>query len=91
MEVGPDTTNPPSSARFRYSENPLRSTENLEVVERPFTWLPSAREVQKLLSAGNDNIRTLEGASTISLDLERRAAIPRARIEASGSLASGLP
>ena len=41
------------------SENPLRLIEDLEVAERPFTWLQSAGEVQKLLSACNDNIRTL--------------------------------
>jgi len=41
------------------SENPLRLIEDLEVAERPFTWLQEAGEVQKLLSACNDNIRTL--------------------------------
>ena len=38
------------------SENPLQLIEDLEVAERPFTWLQSAGEVQKLLSACNDNI-----------------------------------
>jgi integrase len=41
------------------SENPLRFIRDLEVAERPFLWLQSAGEVQKLLSACNDNIRTL--------------------------------
>jgi hypothetical protein len=33
--------------------------EDLEVAERSFTWLQSAGEGQKLLSACHDNIRTL--------------------------------
>jgi integrase len=41
------------------SENPLKFIRDLEVTERPFLWLQSAGEVQKLLSACNDNIRTL--------------------------------
>ncbi len=41
------------------AENPLRFIRDLEVAERPFVWLQSAGEVQKLLSECNDNIRTL--------------------------------
>ena len=41
------------------SENPLKFIRDLEVAERPFLWLQSAGEVQKLLSACNENIRTL--------------------------------
>ena len=41
------------------AENPLKFVRDLEVAERPFAWLQSAGEVQKLLSACNDNIRTL--------------------------------
>ena len=41
------------------SENRLKFIRDLEVTERPFLWLQSAGEVQKLLSACNDNIRTL--------------------------------
>ena len=41
------------------SENPLRFIRDLEVAERPFRWLQSAGEVQKLLAACNENIRTL--------------------------------
>jgi integrase len=41
------------------SENPLKFIRDLEVVERPFRWLQSAGEVQKLLAACNENIRTL--------------------------------
>ena len=41
------------------SENPLKFIRDLQVAERPFHWLQSAGEVQKLLSACNDNIRTL--------------------------------
>jgi len=41
------------------SENPLKFIRDLEVAERPFIWLQSAGEVQKLLSACNENIRTL--------------------------------
>lgn len=33
------------------SENPLKFIRDLEVTERPFLWLQSAGEVQKLLSA----------------------------------------
>jgi integrase len=54
------------SAAFSYfieqgwcSENPLKFIRDLEVAERPFVWLQSAGEVQKLLAACNDNIRTL--------------------------------
>lgn len=54
------------SAAYRYfieqgwcAENPLKFIRDLEVAERPFLWLQSAGEVQKLLSACNDNIRTL--------------------------------
>lgn len=43
----------------RCSENPLKFVRDLEVAERPFLWLQSAGEVQKLLSACNENIRTL--------------------------------
>lgn len=41
------------------SENPLKFIRDLEVAERPFVWLQSAGEVQKLLHECNDNIRTL--------------------------------
>ncbi len=41
------------------AENPLKFIRDLEVAERPFVWLQSAGEVQKLLSECNDNIRTL--------------------------------
>ena len=41
------------------SENPLKFIRDLEVAERPFLWLQSAGEVQKLLAACNENIRTL--------------------------------
>ena len=41
------------------SDNPTKFIKPLEVAERPFLWLQSAGEVQKLLSACNDNIRTL--------------------------------
>ena len=41
------------------SDNPLKFIKPLEVSERPFLWLQSAGEVQKLLAACNDNIRTL--------------------------------
>ncbi|HEY4059757.1 MAG TPA: site-specific integrase [Kofleriaceae bacterium] len=41
------------------SENPLKFIRDLEVAERPFLWLQSAGEVQKLLGACNENIRTL--------------------------------
>lgn len=41
------------------SENPLKFIRDLEVAERPFVWLQSAGEVQKLLAACNENIRTL--------------------------------
>ena len=54
------------SAAFNYfieqgwcSENPLKFIKSLEVAERPFVWLQSAGEVQKLLAACNENIRTL--------------------------------
>ncbi len=54
------------SAAFSYfieqswcSENPLKFIKTLEVAERPFLWLQSAGEVQKLLSECNENIRTL--------------------------------
>ena len=54
------------SAAFTYfidqgwcSVNPVRSIKTLHVSERPFVWLQSAGDVQKLLSACNDNIRTL--------------------------------
>jgi integrase len=54
------------SAAFSYfieqgwcSENPLKFIRALDVAERPFVWLQSAGDVQKLLSACNDNIRTL--------------------------------
>jgi integrase len=42
-----------------YSENPLKFIRDLEVAERPSLWLQSAGEVQKLLSACNENIRAL--------------------------------
>jgi integrase len=38
---------------------PLKFIRDLEVAERPFLWLQSAGEVQKLLAACNDNIGTL--------------------------------
>jgi len=41
------------------SENPLKFIRDLEVAERPFLWLQSAGEVQKLLAMCNENIRTL--------------------------------
>lgn len=41
------------------SENPLKFIRDLEITERPFLWLQSAGEVQKLLAACNENIRTL--------------------------------
>jgi integrase len=41
------------------AENPLKLIGPLDVAERPFLWLQSAGDVQKLLSACNDNIRTL--------------------------------
>jgi integrase len=41
------------------AENPLKFIRDLEVTEKPFVWLQSAGEVQKLLSECNDNIRTL--------------------------------
>lgn len=41
------------------TESPLRFISNLAVAERPFVWLQSAAEVQKLLGACNNNIRTL--------------------------------
>jgi integrase len=41
------------------AENPLKFIRDLEVAERPFLWLQSAGEVQKLLGACNENIRTL--------------------------------
>ena len=41
------------------AENPLKFLRDLEVAERPFVWLQSAGEVQKLLGECNDNIRTL--------------------------------
>jgi integrase len=41
------------------SDNPLKFIKTLEVAERPFVWLQSAGDVQKLLSVCNDNIRTL--------------------------------
>jgi integrase len=41
------------------SENPLKFIRDLEAAERPFLWLQSAGEVQKLLAACNENIRTL--------------------------------
>jgi integrase len=41
------------------AEHPLKFIRDLEVTERPFVWLQSAGEVQKLLSECNDNIRTL--------------------------------
>lgn len=41
------------------SENPLTFIRDLEVAERPFLRLQSAGEVQKLLAACNENIRTL--------------------------------
>lgn len=54
------------SAAFNYfieqgwcPENPLKFIDNLDVAERPFVWLQSAADVQKLLSACNENIRTL--------------------------------
>ena len=54
------------SAAFNYfieqgwcGENPLKYIDDLDVAERPFVWLQSAGDVQKLLSACNDNIRTL--------------------------------
>ncbi len=54
------------SAAFNYfieqgwcGENPLKYIDDLDVAERPFVWLQSAGEVQKLLSACNENIRTL--------------------------------
>lgn len=54
------------SAAFNYfieqgwcAENPLKFIHDLDVAERPFLWLQSASKVQKLLSACNDNIRTL--------------------------------
>lgn len=54
------------SAAFNYfieqgwcSDNPLKFIKPLEVAERPFVWLQSAGEVQKLLAACNENIRTL--------------------------------
>ena len=54
------------SAAFSYfveqgwcAENPLKFVDALEVADRPFVWLQSAGDVQKLLGACNDNIRTL--------------------------------
>jgi len=41
------------------SDNPLRFIRDPEVAERQFLWLQSTGEVQKLLSACNENIRTL--------------------------------
>jgi integrase len=41
------------------SDNPTKFIKPLEVAERPFLWLQSAGEVQKLLAACNENIRTL--------------------------------
>jgi integrase len=41
------------------AENPLKFIEPLDVTERPFVWLQSAAEVQKVLAACNDNIRSL--------------------------------
>ncbi len=41
------------------SENPLKFIRDLEVADRPFLWLQSAGEVQKLLGGCNENIRTL--------------------------------
>jgi integrase len=41
------------------SENAVKLIRELEVAERPFLWLQSAGEVQKLLAACNENIRTL--------------------------------
>lgn len=41
------------------SENAVKFIRDLEVAERPFLWLQSASEVQKLLAACNENIRTL--------------------------------
>ncbi len=54
------------SAAFNYfieqgwcAEHAVKFIRDLEVAERPFLWLQSAGEVQKLLSACSDNIRTL--------------------------------
>ena len=41
------------------SENAVKFIRDLEVAERPFLWLQSAGEVQKLLAACYENIRTL--------------------------------
>jgi integrase len=41
------------------AESPLKFIDPLPVAERPFVWLQSPAEVQKLLAACNDNIRTL--------------------------------
>jgi integrase len=41
------------------SENAVGFIKPLEVAERPFVWLQSAGDVQKLLGECNDNIRTL--------------------------------
>ena len=54
------------SAAFNYfieqgwcSDNPTKFIKPLEVAQRPFLWLQSAGEVQKLLGECNDNIRNL--------------------------------
>ena len=48
-----------SSSRDGAPRTRSSSSADLEVAERPFLWLQSAGEVQKLLAACNENIRTL--------------------------------
>ena len=70
------------------SENPLRLIEDLEVAERPFTWLQSAGEVQKLLAACNDNIRTLVAVVSAGAWWHRSSSASTARRPSTGSRAT---